>query len=211
MRLPASGPPIACAAGGRLRRDGEGRLGARGREAAGADLKAVRAGDPVDVDRAGPGVAAPRHLRRAEVTAAGPRDPAAPVGDHRRGRQLGPVSLGPAGRPAARYAPGVEPADDRLDPDERAAGERLAGVAEHADLYADPALGVHVLRLGPDAAWCPVEVIGGAERAPGPQHRDELGHVAGQRVPDEMARPAFADQPLRGRLDGYRARGGTER
>src|SRR6185312_7183639 len=80
-------------AGGRLRRDGEGRLGARSREAAGADLEAVRTGDPVDVDRAGPGVAAPGHLRRAEVTAAGPCDPAAPVGDRRRGRQFESVSL----------------------------------------------------------------------------------------------------------------------
>src|SRR6185437_11447665 len=146
---------------------GEGRLGARSREAAGADLEAVRTGDPVDIDRAGPGVAAPGHLRRAEVTAAGPRDPAAPVGDRRCSRQFESVSLGAAGRPAARYAPGVEPADDGLDPGERAAGERLAGVAEHADLHADPALGVHVLRLGPDAAWRPLEVIGGAERAPG--------------------------------------------
>src|SRR6202035_256054 len=111
------------------------------------DLEAVRAGDPVDVDGAGPRVLALGHLRRAEVAAARPGHAAAPVNEGGRDRHLAAVRLWPARGPAARDAPGVEPAHDHLNPDERAAGERLAGLAEHADLHAYPALGIHVLRV----------------------------------------------------------------
>ncbi len=154
------------------------------------------------------------HLGTCDAPKCPPRAQAArlrPSAMAARGRHLAAVLLRPSRRPAARHAPGVEPAHDRLDPDERAASERLAGMAEHADLHAHPALGVHVLRVGPDPAGRPVEVIGRAERTPGPQDGDELGGVTGERVPDEMARSSLADQPLRGRLNRYRARGGTER
>src|ERR1700722_4696847 len=170
-------------------------------------LQPVRPGDPVDVDGAGPLVVAPGHLRHAEVAAARPSDPAPPLGD---GGAVGPVAFRPPGGPAARHAPGVEPAHDGLDPDQRAGREGLARVSVHGDLHAYPALGVHVLRVEPDAPGRPVEVIGRAERASGPQYRDELGNVAGRGVPDEMARAPLADQPLRGRLHGYRARRGAE-
>src|ERR1700722_17892969 len=83
-------------------------------------------------------------------------------------------------------------------------------MAKHADLHAYPALGVHVVGVDQGMTRRPVEVIDRAERTPGPQDGDELGYVAGHRVPDEMARTALADQPLRGRLDGHRARDRAE-
>ena len=61
--------------------------------------------------------------------------------------------VGPDGRVFAFdvQAEALDRTRQRLE-DAYAAGERLAGVAEHADLHADPALGVDVVRAGPDPA-----------------------------------------------------------
>ena len=59
-----------------LGRDWEGSRD-RGRDGARVDLKHVRAGKAVDVDRAWPDVVAARNLRRAEMAAARPLAPAA--------------------------------------------------------------------------------------------------------------------------------------
>src|SRR5215472_19331910 len=122
------------------------------------DLEHVRPGEPVDVDRAGPGVLTAGNLRRPEVTAARPEHAAA---FGARGRTPGR----PAGRPAARHAPRVKPADDRAEAGQRAAGERLGRMPAHADLHAYPALGVHVLPGTPHPVRIPVELLRRAERA----------------------------------------------
>jgi GntR family transcriptional regulator/MocR family aminotransferase len=186
-----------------LRGDRQRGGGQRGEKFPRMDLKRVRPGKPVDVDRAGAGVLAAGNLRRPEVTAARPEDAAA---FGARGQAPGR----PAGRPAARHAPRVKPADDRTEAGQRAACERLGRMPEHADLHAYPALGVHVLRRTRHPVRTPVELLRRPKRTAGPQDGDELHDVAGQRIPDEMAGAAFADQPLRGRLNGHRARGGSQ-
>src|SRR5215475_11955024 len=102
------------------------------------DLEHVRPGEPVDIDRAGAGVLAAGNLRRPEVTAARPEHAAA---FGARGQVPGRLASRVAGRPAARHAPRVKPVDDRSEADQRAAGERLGRVPEHANLHAYPALG----------------------------------------------------------------------
>jgi hypothetical protein len=81
-------------------------------------------------------------------------------------------------------------------------------VREHADLRADPAFGIGVGGL--EVAGVP-EMFGCAEGAGRPENRDKLHDLTGHRVPYEMAGTALADQPLRGRLNGNRARRGAER
>jgi GntR family transcriptional regulator/MocR family aminotransferase len=167
------------------------------------DLEIVRAGEPVDVDRAGADVLAAGYLRRGEMAAARPQHAAA-FGDPRQ--VVGRLP----GRPAAGHSPRVEPVDDRAGAGQRAVGERLGGVSEDADLDADPALGVHVPPRGRRMVQAAVQPLRRPQRAASPQDRDELHDIAGHRIPDEMARAALADQPLCGRLDGHRARRGPQ-
>src|SRR5215475_1523890 len=120
------------------------------------DLEHVRPGESVDIDRAGADVLAAGNLRRPEVTAARP-ERAAAFGPH------GQAAGWPAGRPAARHAPRVKPADDRTEAGQRAAGEWLGRMPEHADLHAYPALGVHVPRGSRHPVRIPVELLRRAE------------------------------------------------
>jgi hypothetical protein len=202
-----TGVALREAAGQRFRRDRQ--RGGRGqliREFSRVDPQHVRSGEPVGVDRPRAGVLAAGHLRRAEVTAARPQRAAA-FGAGRQARHRLP------GRPAARDAPRVEPLDDRVHADHGAVGERLPGVPENADLRAHPALGVDVPRGRRDRRHpvrIPVKLLGRPERAARPQDGDELDHVAGRRVPDQVAGTAFAEEALRRRLDGNRARRGPQ-
>jgi len=196
--------PLRGAAGQRSRRDRQ--CGGRSqliREFPRVDPQHVRSGEPVGVDRPRAGVLAAGHLRRAEVPAARPQRAAA-LGAGRQARHRLP------GRPAARDCPRVEPLDDRVHADHRAVGERLPGVPENADLRAHPALGVDVPRGRRHPVRIPVKLLGRPERAARPQDGDELDDVAGRRVPDQVTGTAFADEALRRRLDGNRARRGPQ-
>jgi hypothetical protein len=82
---------------------------------------------------------------------------------------------------------------------------------EDADLHADPAFGVDVPGRGGHPVRTPVEPFWRAERAAGPQDRDELDDLASHRVPDQMARASFGEQSLRGGLNGHSARRGPQR
>jgi len=199
-----TGTPLREAAGQRFRRDRQ--RGGRSqliREFPRVDLQHVWSGEPVGVDRSRAGVLAAGHLRRAEVAAARPQRSAA----FAAGCQ---ARHGLPGRPAARDPPRVEPLDDRVHAGHRTVGERLRGVPEDADLRAHPAFGVHVPRGRRHSVGIPVELLGRPERAARPQNGDELDDVAGHRVPDEVAGTAFADEALRRRLDGNRARRGPQ-
>ena len=164
----------------------------------------VRPGEPADIDQTRAEAFALRHLRGAEVPAASPQRPG-PQGGSRRG-QRGRGTR----RPLAGHIPGIQPADDRGEAGHRAAGEWFIGTGEHPDLRADPALRVHPRDLIPDGRPSPAQPLRRAERAAGPQDRDELRDVAGRRVPDQVRWPALGGQPFRRRLDRYGAGAGTK-
>src|SRR5712691_7692105 len=139
-------------------------------------------------------------LRRAEVPAEGPQRPALVSADGARDvRGLAGFAVFGwlAGGPAARDAPGVEPVHDRGNASHHAVGERVARVAEDADLHAHPALGIDVRgRSAPDVTGGDVprgrpgwrEVLGGPQCPARPQDGDELRDLARGGVPDEVAR-----------------------
>ncbi len=132
-----------------------------------------------------------------------------------------------AGRPDTGHPPFVEPVHDLVQPGDRAVDERCPGRADHPDLGAHPALVVHPgqpvpggrsqrVRRGeagqaveaglripvahPGSVLAGLALVGGGRPAEGPRgarHRDELGQVAGQRVPHQVAWPAQADQRFR--------------
>jgi hypothetical protein len=80
-------------------------------------------------------------------------------------------------------------------------------MAQDTDLHAYPALGVDVGGLGaPDAAMRDArgghgerrKMLGGPERAPGPQDGDQLRDLARRRIPDEVAGAPFGGEPRGG-------------
>ena len=138
------------------------------------------------------------------MTAARPHRPVAGPGEL-------PVRGRLAGRPAARDLPRVEPAEDSGQPDHLEAGERLPRRAEHADLHAQPALAVHAPRAGRLPVRLVVQVLRHPQRAAGPDDRQQLRDVTGERVPHQVGRTIFLVEPLRGRPDRNRARIGAQR
>src|SRR6266536_1325829 len=126
-----------------------------------------------------------------------------------------------AGRPAPRDSPGVEPVHDVPQAGQRAGRERSRGESHHADLDAEPSLHIHPGDLvrhgglagrgpggsGPGGNGLRAGILGTArrerrqalwpaERAPGPQDRDQLDDLSGQRIPGQMAGPAEVAQSL---------------
>jgi hypothetical protein len=159
---------------------GQGGLGAGVRDDSGAGHRdQMGAGQPVDVDGARPQALAFRYLGRAEVTAAGP--PRARANDGNAAGQRWR-----SGRPLAGHPPGVEPAQYGRQSGHRTAGERLTRPRQDADLSTDPSLGAHPRDLFGEGAAAPVESLGRAERAPGPQDGDQLRDVAGHRIPHQV-------------------------
>src|SRR5581483_8038672 len=137
-------------------------------------------------DAAGADVRAGGHLGRAEVPAPSPQRTTA-------GKASGLIRLPErgrlAGRPAPRDRPGVEPAEDVAEPGHRVAGERLARRAKDADLHAQPALAIDPRQRMAEVILEVLDVLAGAERAAGPDDRQQLRDVAGHRIPHQMARP----------------------
>src|ERR1700689_3442599 len=143
----------------------------------------------VDVDAAWSDAVASGDLGGTVVAAAGPQGAATRAG------QLAERG-GLAGGPGRGDLPGVEPAKDGGEPDHRVAGERFPGRAEHSDLDAQPALPVNPRGAVGELVGGVVEVLGRAQRAAGPDDRQQLRDVSGQRVPDEVRRPVFLIEPL---------------
>jgi hypothetical protein len=79
------------------------------------------------------------------------------------------------------------------------AGERVLGRAEYGDLDAQSSFTAHARLAVRQLVRRVLQVLGSAQRTAGPDDRQQLRDVTGQRIPHQVRRPVLLVEPLRGR------------